>query len=74
MTKDSDRITFAGSYLIGVARRWFTTYDDDHELVHDWTKFTKELTRLHGEQDPEGSAIRKIGTLAMKNSDPVSDS
>jgi len=71
--EDADRITFAGSYLIGPARRWFNTYDDDHALMHDWKKFTTELTRRHGEQDPEGSAIRKLETLAMKTSDHLGD-
>lgn len=71
--RDEDKVTFAGSYLIGAARRWFNTYSDEHELMNDWSKFVKELTRRHGEQDPKGSAIRKLEGLSMRNTDHVSD-
>jgi hypothetical protein len=70
---NEDKVTFAGSYLTGVARRWFNTMTGDHKLLHDWAAFVAELKKRHGEQDPKGTAICRITQLRMKDSDHVSD-
>lgn len=71
---DAEKVTFAGSYLTGAARKWFNCYlnkDEESDVLSDWKTFVRELKKRFGKLNPEADAIRKISNLRMKDSDHI---
>jgi hypothetical protein len=70
---ESAKVMFAGSFLEGDAKTWFTDYfkDPDHTplFMEDWTLFTDELQRNFGVEDELGAAEADVHRLTMSEKD-----
>jgi hypothetical protein len=67
------KVMFAGSFLEGDAKTWFTDYFRDPANVpafmSDWTLFTIELQRNFGLEDELGAAEEDLQNLTMVDKD-----
>ena len=70
------KVMFAGSFLEGDAKTWFTDYFHDPAnipaFMSDWTLFTIELQRNFGLEDELGAAEEDLGKLTMADKDRAS--
>lgn len=70
---DVAKVMFAGSFLEGDAKSWFTDYFKDPANVpafmDDWTLFTIELHRNFGLEDEIGAAEEDLRRLQMSDKD-----
>lgn len=78
---DADKVLFASTYLRGPAFDWFNIYlrdfmdnDDDNqedetkELIHNYTKFQRQMNRVFGDVDEERTAERRLQALRQTGS------
>src|ERR1700753_3178607 len=67
------KIMFAGSFLEGDAKTWFTDYFKDPAntptFMSDWTLFAIELQRNFGLEDKLGAAKDDLRKLSMSDND-----
>jgi hypothetical protein len=67
------KVMFAGSFLEGDAKTWFTDYFRDPAnipaFMSDWTLFTIELQRNFGLEDELGAAEEDLQNLRMQDKD-----
>lgn len=71
---DTKKVTYACSYLDGLAFDWYENLVDQLEepaWFHDWTLFRSTLDYHFGEINPSHAAERKIRTLHMTERDTV---
>jgi hypothetical protein len=70
---ESAKVMFAGSFLEGDVKTWFTNYfkDPDHTplFMEDWTLFTDELQRNFGVEDELGAAESDVHQLTVSKKD-----
>ena len=69
-TSDSDKVTFALSYLKGTALDWFKpslTSGKSPPWLDDYSNFVGELKNNFGPHDPEGEAKANFENLKMRN-------
>jgi hypothetical protein len=73
---DTAKVMFAGSFLEGEPKIWFTDYFKDPERIpafmSDWTLFLMELQRNFGLEDELGAAKEDLRKLSMTDRDHAS--
>lgn len=73
---DLSKVMFAGSFLEGDAKSWFTNYfshtTDLPTFMSDWMLFTAELQLNFGLADELGAAEEDMRKLSMSNEDHAS--
>lgn len=71
---DRKKILYCGSYLTGVAAKWFEPYiGGDSPLLNNWPLFSERLVEMFGEPDEVASAERKLQQLRMRHNDKVAE-
>jgi hypothetical protein len=71
---DTKQVTYACSYLDGLAFQWYQNFldlDEDPLWFDNWSLFKKELQAQFGEVNVEATAERNIRTLNMKHGDQI---
>ena len=69
-TSDSDKVTFALSYLKGTVLDWFKlslTSGESPPWLDNYSDFVRELKNNFGPHDPEGEAEADLENLKMRN-------
>src|SRR5215469_1436090 len=70
---ETSKVMFAGSFLDGDAKSWFTDYFKDPARIpafmDDWNLFTIELQRNFGLEDEIGAAEEELRKLSMNDRD-----
>ena len=68
---DSAKVTFALSYLQGMALEYFepaiTDFEENPEWLEDWTKFVRTLRTQFGPINPTGDAESGLDLLKMQD-------
>ena len=73
-TSDSDKVTFALSYLKGTALDWFEpslTSGESPPWLDDYSDFVGELKNNFGPHDPKGEAKADLENLKMRNNQRI---
>jgi FtsZ-interacting cell division protein YlmF len=71
---DTKKVTYACSYLDGLAFQWYQNYlelDDEPLWFDNFRLFVKELREGFGEIDAQAAAERDIRLLSMRSSDNI---
>ena len=73
-TSDSDKVTFALSYLKGTTLDWFKpslTSGKSPPWLDDYSDFVGELKNNFGPHDPEGEAKANLKNLKMRDNQSI---